>query len=232
MRNHDQIILLDSSIFQFQIYTFLLENAPYSLLKSFLYQIYQLLVEFDPVLIYFYRDNVNDTIAYLEKNRGIPFFLNIWERDQHLPYYQTRPKGANGYKEFLRDYQKTAEKLFEFFPFKKLPLEISEGSWSKYVEMMLSELEIISTQISASSLPVGKYVNEEHEFEIMLEGSFMIDPTGTRKSLYKKTEKEYYVENLPVILYLDTPDKLVIKGEQLCDRWTTLGLEYKKIGIG
>ncbi|KQL54923.1 hypothetical protein AN964_16390 [Heyndrickxia shackletonii] len=229
IRKQDQIILLDSSIFQFQIYTFLLENASFSLLETFLSKIYGLLREFNPVLIYFYRDNVNDTITYMEEDRGIQFFINIWERDQHLPYYQNRPKGANGYKEFLRDYQKTAEKLFEIFPFKKLPFEISEGNWSKYVQMILSELEIILTEISVSSLPVGKYVNEELGFEIRLEGSFMIDPTGTRKCLYKKTENEYYIENLPVILYLETPDKLVIKGEQLCDRWTTLGLVYRRI---
>ncbi|MGV3464166.1 MAG: hypothetical protein ACO1OT_02600 [Heyndrickxia sp.] len=224
-----QIILLDSSIFQFQIYTFLLEEAPVEILKTFLNRIYDIIAEFKPLLIYLYRENVNETINYIEESRGIQFFTRIWERDRHLPYYQHRPKGSEGYKEFLRDYQGIAEVLQKEFPYSKLSIDISEGNWNHYTSRILNAVSIEQMELPSSFLHNGKYTNKKLGYEMTIKNMVLMDPSGAKKRIYPKANNQFYIENLPVVLHLADPETLIIAGEQLCDRWTTLGLKYKRV---
>jgi len=84
-------------------------------------------------------------------------------------------------------------------------------------------------EIPSLFLKNGKYINKKLGYEITIENMVLIDPSGAKKRMYPKAENEFYIENLPVVLQFIEPDTLKIAGEQLCDRWTTLGLEYKRV---
>ncbi|ARU60795.1 hypothetical protein CBW65_06585 [Tumebacillus avium] len=128
----DEIVILDSSIFQFQVYSFLLAGKRYEDLHCFIERLFDIISPLNPSLVYFYRENTNDTIDYLIQERGVRFLESIWERDRNQPYYKDRPSGSEGYKMFLLDYAEYANRLFTIAPVPKLALEITEGCWSKY----------------------------------------------------------------------------------------------------
>jgi len=66
----DSVYILDSSIFQAQIFTFLWDNAPCERLERFVDKLCEIVKHMKPLLIYLYRENTEATIDYLEKDRG------------------------------------------------------------------------------------------------------------------------------------------------------------------
>lgn len=224
------LVILDSSIFQFQIYTFLLKDSSYTVLQEFIEKLFSIVEELNPKLIYFYRENVEDTISYLENTRGISFFEQIWKRDRHNPYYQNRPRGAEGYREFLRDYHAAAQNLFRITPFEKIGVEISKGDWNHYVSNMFSFLDIHETKIDKQiDFPIGIYENKELNTRIEIVEGYVFVPSGKKKRLIPRRESEFYIEDMPTILNFENPGRAIVKGEQLIDRWTTLQTEFVKV---
>lgn len=223
----DEIIILDSCIFQFQIYTFILADAPFIQLKSFIEVIYKMISPLKPSLIYMYRNDTEDTIDYLVEGRGTEFLERIWERDKHQPYYRNRPAGAEGYKMFLREYGKYARMLFDSAPLNKLSLEITERRWKDYVDLLLNFLNIYDIPSPSFTMPHGTYRCKELNQQLQLVEGHIITPDGAKKQLVPKSSSEFYIHDLPVIIRMDG-ESIIIKGEQLCDRWTINGAIYHK----
>ena len=223
----DTVYILDSSIFQAQIFTFLWDNAPYERLEKFVNKLCCIIKCLNPVLIYLYRENSEDTIKYLEKNRGIQGLTNIYERDKSRPYYQDKPKGAEGFKQFLRDYANYAKLLFDSVDCKKLAIEISETDWVTYENKMLSFLKIENIPSPEFLPPNGVYKNEEFNYEITVDGLMITDPDGSRKKLTPKTANEFYIECLPMILRFEEK-QIIMTGLQINAHWSTTGMKYIK----
>lgn len=228
-KESSSIILVDSSIFQYQIYTFLLERSPVEYLKNFIKDILTIISDLNPLLIYFYRENVEETISFLNKKRGEDFFIEIYNRDKHLPYYQDKPSGVDGYTAFLRDYNHIANQLYTIYPYPKIGIEISNGDWKSFTQKYLDCFNLqFNLQIIASNTYQGIFINNNLDKFIEVNGLTITDPNGHLKKLIPKSTNEFYIENLPVILKFKTPNKIVIEGEQLIDRWTTFGTEFIK----
>lgn len=229
-KEKDLVVILDSSIFQFQIYTFLERDMPFQDLEKFVNRLFTIISELHPTLIYIYRENIEAAIAKIENSRGIEFLQRIWERDCHQKYYQNRPSGAEGYREFLRDYDTWARQLFEVTPFKKLGIEVTNENWEQHVSEMLSFLDIEKVSFNQIGLyPIGKYVNKILNLTIEIKEGYLIDPSGKKKALIQRNLNEFYIEDLPTILNFEEPKRLIIKGEQLIERWTTTNTVFVKV---
>ena len=237
MQDKGTIYILDSSIFQAQIFPFLWENAGYERLEIFVNKLCEIVKRMNPSLIYLYRENAEDTIDYLEKERGTQWLKNTWERDKSRPYYQGRSKSAEEFKQFLRDYANYAGLLFNSIDLgdcRKISVEISKSDWASYENKMLSFLEIENIQSPEFFPPNGVYRNEELSYEITVDGLMITDPDGNNKKLTPKTANEFYAECLPMILrfedYEDFEDseRIIMTGTQINARWSTTGIVYKK----
>ena len=227
LKNRDEVYIIDSALFQFQIFTFLFKNRPFEELQAFINQIIEIIKPLNPCLIYLYRDNTETTIDYLENDRGTSYLDYLWNRDKAQPYYIGKPAGAESFKQFLRDYAGMAELLFDSFPENKISLEISDGNWISREDEMLSFLDLNRIQ-SPDTLPQnGVYTNEELNFVISVDGLSFTDPTGQIRKLFPKSHNEFYVDWLPTILRFDD-EKIIISGSQVSERWTKTGLIYKK----
>jgi len=226
MRDEGTVYVLDSSFFQAQIFFFLWNNAPYERLEKFIYKLYDAVKRLRPALIYLYRENTEASIAYLEKDRGIDGLESIWQRDKARPYYRDKPAGAEGFRQFLRDYAAFAGSLFDSLDCKKLSVEISQADWPRHRGEMLSFLALENMASPAFYPPNGTYANETQGFQIVVDGLTMIDPHGGERALTPKSENKFYVACLPVILRFEAPGQLVMSGMQICERWTTTGLKY------
>ena len=226
--NKDTVYILDSSIFQSQVFTFLWDNASYERLEKFVNILFGIVKYLNPTLIYLYRENSEDTIDYLEKNRGTQGLINIYERDKTRPYYQNKPKGANGFKQFLRDYAKSAELLFNSLDCKKISIEITELDWTNYENKMLSFLEIETIPSPNFVPPNGIYKNEEFGYKITVDGLMIIDPDGSNKKLTPKTANDFYIERLPMILHFEDSKQVIMTGLEINAHWSTTGMMYKR----
>ena len=229
IENGSGAAILDSGIFQYQLFTFVLKNAPYSALEQFIQKLIKIVKPLNPSLVYFYRENVNDTIDFLENLRGTQFMESIWERDKAEPYYRDKKKGAEGHKQFLRDYANIAMRLFEAVSCRKISIEITKQDWKTYEEEILSFLGAERMPNPDVLPPDGIFRNASLGMEIEVQGLSIKDPNGTKRILTPKSENEFYVECLPVILNFRGLNQMIISGGQICERWTTTGTQFVRV---
>jgi len=223
MAHRDTVYVLDSSIFQYQIFRYLLKNAPYERMERFVHKLLGIIKPLAPVLIYFYRDDTEATIDYIEADRGARFLEFMWNRDKAEPYYADKPEGANGHKCFLRDYARWAKTLFNSADCEKTAIEITKADWPRYEAQLLLSLGIEFAPDPSALPPNGVYRNDALDMEIIVEGLTMRDPTGKLRKLTPKSRGEFYVECLPVVLDFAKPGYLLVSGGQICERWTMNG---------
>ena len=228
LKNREEVYIIDSAIFQFQIFTFLFKNRSYEELQSFVDQIIEIIQPLNPCLIYLYRNNTEATIDYLEKDRGTDYLDYLWNRDKDQPYYTGKQPGAESFKQFLRDYAILVDRLFNAFPSSKLSLEISDGNWADLEDEMLSFLDIHRMPNPEAFTQNGVYKNEAFGFVISVDGLSFIDPSGKARKLIPKSHNEFYIDWLPTVLRFEE-NKIIISGSQICDQWTTTGMTYNKI---
>jgi hypothetical protein len=219
---------LDGSFFQAQIFNFLWNNEPYKSLEVFINKIFNIVKCLNPHLIYLYRDNTELTINYLGNDRGEQGLRNIWERDKTRPYYQDKPKGIEGFKQFLRDYADSAKQLYKMLNCKKICIEITKGNWKSYEDGMLSFIGIKNISPPKYLPSNGRYKNKQFNYEIIVSNLSMTDPNGKTRNLTPKNANEYYVECLPIVLNFEEAEQMIISGIQISEHWTTIGMVYKK----
>lgn len=228
-RKGETVFLLDSAVFQFQIFTFLLKNQPFDSLKGFVGRLFKILQPLSPALVYFYRADTEDAIRFLEERRGTRFLEGIWERDRNESYYRDRPRGAEGQRTFLRDYARIAEALFQQTDCRKLHVDITGQDWEYYENELLSFTGIGRRPYPRFPAPQGTYQNENLSFRLSINGLELTDPSGIKRLLTPKSEREFYVDCLPSILRLDGQEIITVTGGQISERWTATGTEFVRI---
>lgn len=72
----------------------------------------------------------------------------------------------------------------------------------------------------------GVFINKTLGQSIKVHGLSIKDPNSVERALIPKSDNEFYVECLPVVLRFIGQNKIVVSGEQICERWTTLGTQF------
>lgn len=228
VRDEDTIFILDSSLFQYQIFTYLLKAEAYERLEAFVRKIEECIKQLNPLLIYLYRENTEDSIEYLKTQRGEQDLVSMWERDKGEPYYQSKQKDASAFCDFLKDYAAFAEGLFETLKFDKRKIEISENNWRSYEDEMLGLLGIDRVEIPAYKAIEGTYVNPEHGFSFTIRDNVMKDPEGVQRHLSPRSQDEFFVEGIPTILQFFGERSIRLWGQQIIPQWTETGTIYTR----
>ena len=224
----DTVYILDSSIFQYQIFTYLLKAAPYERLKAFICKIAELIKTLNPLLIYLYRENTEDTIAFMKERRGEQNLESTWERDKGAPYYQNKQDDVTAFYDFLKDYARYAEDLFETFEFDKRKIEISSNNWRAYEDEMLELLDIHRVETQEYKALDGTFENAERGFSFTIKDNVMQDPEGITRRLTPKSQDEFFVEGIPTILRFFGDNSIRLLGRQIMAQWTETGAVYTK----
>lgn len=109
-------------------------------------------------------------------------------------------------------------------------LELTKEQWSIYEEKLLSFLELKNLQNPEIKCSYnGTYRNEEIDIEIKIEEGYLINGRRNRRKLIPKSYCDFYIHNLPVRIKFINQDNFQIEGEQINERWTTVGLIYHKM---
>ena len=228
LQDGSKVYIVDSAIFQYQIFRFLFENRPSEELQSFVSEIEDIISPLRPSLVFLYRENAEATIDYLEKDRGTSYLEYLYQRDKDRPYYRDKGDGAESFKQFLRDYSTMVNLLYHSFAGNRISLEISKGNWTDLEDEMLSFLGVGRTPDIEACAPAGIYQNRDLGYSIKVEPLSIIDPEGAERKLTPKSQNEFYVDWLPVILRFEKGG-LIVAGSQICDRWSATGMRYDRI---
>ncbi|MBP5452352.1 MAG: hypothetical protein J6Y16_08970 [Treponema sp.] len=230
MQDENTVFILDSSFFQYQIFTYLLKAAPYKRLESFVGKITECIKPLNPLLIYLYREHTEDSIAFLKEQRGGQDLVSTWERDRGEPYYQNKQKDVTAFYDFLKDYATYAKDLFETVNFDKRKIEISKNNWKTYEGEILGLLEINRVEIPAYKAMEGTFVNAEYGLSFTIRDNVMKDPEGVQRQLSPKSQEEFFVEGIPTILQFFGESSIRLCGQQIIPQWTETGTVYTKEG--
>ena len=225
---NDTIYILDSSIFQYQIFTYLLNGACYPRLARFVHSVMKKLNPLRPVLIYLYREKREDSIAFIEKQRGMNDLQSTWERDRERPYYRNKQQDVTAFFDFLRDYADCASRLYDELNCEKIKIEITAQDWPRYEARMLAFLGIPRRDAPAYKAVDGMYENTALGASFTIRDGIMTDPEGARRRLLPKSPTEFFIEGLPEILCFDGDASATLCGQQIIPQWSETGTVYTR----
>ena len=224
----DAIYIMDGGIFQYQIFTYLLNGAEYPRLAGFVRGIMDLLRPLRPALIYLYREEAGDSIAFIEKQRGIGALESTWERDKRRPYYRNKQQDVTAYFDFLKDYADWASRLYDESECEKLRIEVTAQNWDLYEAEMLRFLGIARREAPSFQARDGTYVNAALGASFSIKDGILTDPEGARRRLSAKTPTEFFIEGLPETLCFIGDDAVKLCGQQIIPRWSETGTVYTR----
>ncbi len=227
LRN-DTVFILDSSVFQYQIFTFLLNGATYRRLAHFVRGIMNMLTPLRPALIYLYREKTEDSIAFIEKQRGMKDLESTWKRDKGRPYYRNKQQDVTAFFDFLTDYADCAAGLYGESECDKLKIEITAQTWDVYEAQMLSFLGIARQDAPSCKAKDGTYGNAAIGASLSIKDGILTDPEGTGRKLSPKSPTEFFIEGLPEILCFIGDDTVMLCGQQIIPRWSETGTVYTR----
>ena len=228
LQREGTVYILDSSIFQYQIFTYLLDGAEYARPAGLVRKIMAMLKPLDPALIYLYRENTEDAIAFLAQQRGQDDLQSAWERDRDRPYYRNRQNDVTAFYDFLKDYADWASRLFGEADCEKLRIEVSAQSWREYEDRMLRFLGAGRREAPSGRAKDGTYVNAGLGFSFSIRDGVMTDPEGTVRRLTPKGPDEFFIENLPETLRFFSEDSAGFRGQPIIPQWSENGLVYRR----
>ena len=224
---NDTIYILDSSIFQYQIFTFLLNGTDYQRLAGFVHSIMNMLRPLRPALIYLYREKTEDSISFIEERRGMKDLESTWERDKERPYYRNKQQDVTAFFDFLKDYADCAARLYDESGCDKLRIEITAQTWDVYEKEMLRFLGIAHKKAPSCKAKDGTYVNTAIGASLSIKDGILTDPEGTKRRLSPKTPTEFFMEGLPEILCFED-ESVKLCGQQILPQWSETGTVYTR----
>jgi thymidylate kinase len=235
----DHIVLLDGSLFQWQIHGQAMDGVPKETIQNFVHQLMEIIAPLNPVLIYLYQKDADYAIERLRQIRGDRFAETIYQRDADRVYYQGTPpeRGAAKFYQLLRELREMYGEMFAEAPVRKLAIDNSQGEWGQYEQQMLDFLELTRVSDPVVSESVlrnlqGSYKNETLQMEIKayVENGALLMQRGSRwvRKLIPKRELTFYVPDLSVEITFE-PDKLIVSGIPTTDAWTEVETEFLRV---
>ncbi len=227
LRN-DTIYILDGTIFQYQIFTFLLNGADHQRLAGFVRIILNMLRPLHPALIYLYREKTEDAIAFMEKQRGMKDLESTWERDKERPYYRNKQQDVTAFFDFLKEYADCAARLYDESECDKLRIEITAHAWDVYEAEMLRFLGIAHQDAPPCMAKDGTYVNAATGASLSIKDGILTDPEGAKRRLFPRSPTEFFMEGLPEILCFEEDGSVKLFGQQIIPQWSETGTVYTR----
>ena len=207
---------------------YLLNGADYPRLTKFVHSIMDLVEPLHPALIYLYREKTEDSIAFIEKHRGVKDLESIWQRDKGKPYYRNKQQDMTAYFDFLEDYADCASRLYDGSECDKLKIEVTAQTWDIYEAEMLRFLGIPYREAPSCKAQDGTYLNAALGASFSIKDGILTDPEGVRRRLSPKTPAEFFIEGLPETLFFCGDGSVKLCGQQIIPQWSETGTVYTR----
>lgn len=141
----DQRYIAESVFFQNAVAMFLMGGAQQAMLLAYAQEVQNITKSLNPILIYFYQNNVAATLRKICTLRGQAFEEELIHHMERFPYLRRRKlKGLYGVTMLWQDIRAITDTLFDEYDGPKLAIETSEGNWQAYREQILEFLNLPS----------------------------------------------------------------------------------------
>ncbi len=127
------ISVFDGQLFHGDFTCLFLMACPPQRLHEYVHTVLQLAQPLQPMLIYYYQDDVTEALDRIGAQRGARWVESQVDWRVASPYGQRRGLvGSNGWKQLYRDYRLLTDECLQALPIPKLAIETSPGEWSDY----------------------------------------------------------------------------------------------------
>jgi len=108
-------------------------------------------------------------------------------------------------------------------------MDITEDAWGRYTRALSTFLPLkeVACLHSARFDVDWNCVSAHFKRQIIIKGDQLITPSGARKKPISREDGRFNLSDLPVVVRVEL-DRLIIRGEPLCERLTTPGTVFVK----
>jgi hypothetical protein len=137
----DQPYIAESVFFQNAVAMFLMGGAEEAMLVEYAQEVQKITKSLNPMLIYFYQNDVDVALRKICTIRGQAFEEELLHHMERFPYlYQRNLKGLDGVTTLWQNIRAITDTLFDEYAGHKLAIETSEGNWQAYRQQILEFL--------------------------------------------------------------------------------------------
>jgi hypothetical protein len=201
----NEIMIMDGTLFQCTIGVLLEMDVKVPIIRQYANQIPDILKPLNPILIYFYQNDVEKalTTAYQQREDKWRRRVNAFVLD--AKFFKNRKLcGLDGYIEYNRVLRNLTDSLYSEYDLRKISIENSSGDWNRYHHIIAEFLSVplIETDNIQHSDYVGVYRDSE----------------STRECLIKKNDNKLEIHGyytMPKYLLLKECDNFFVQGKPI-----------------
>ena len=233
----NQVLILDSSFLQTPVGGQLLMNVPPEEILADVFRVERAIEKLNPVLIYFYQEDVGTALSRISSQRGPWFASYLIELFNASPY--GRAKHVQKYEDVIEAIQASRQfmdSIFENLRLRKLAIENSAGDWKQYRNaitdlLSLPPIEISSVPIANAGKIAAKYrrADRSEEFVIDFDETGLFFESESKWRLIPRTESTFYTEAMCIELKFNTDEYGVARTVELSGPLPTLPQIWNRV---
>ncbi|QJD83038.1 hypothetical protein [Cohnella herbarum] len=159
VQEKDCVVLIDSTFFGYLTWSLFPMDVPIEEIEVYLYAIENILSPCKPSLIYFYQNDVYQSLKNICDKRGNGtserFIHNacesIYGRKRNLT-------GFEGMVSFWKDYRQFTDGIVENIGFRKIAVDTANGDWDEYLKDVSDFLGITKAATVANLEDIDSYI--------------------------------------------------------------------------
>ena len=201
----NEIMIMDGTLFQCTIGVLLEMDVELAAIRQYANQIPDILKPLNPILIYFYQDDVEKalTTAYQQREGKWRRRVNAFVSDARF-FKNRKLCGLDGYIEYNRVLRNITDDLYSEYKIKKISIENSDGDWNRYHHIIAEFLSV--PLIEPDNVQHGEYVGVYRDGE------------STRECLIRRNNNRLEINGyytIPKYLILKERDNFFVQGKAL-----------------
>src|SRR5690625_255459 len=160
----DKTVLIDSCFFGYLTWSLFPFDVPEEVINEYTFAVEEIIKPFNPCLIYFYQDDVNQAMKKICDRREGNMENHLIQSATESPYGKNRSlTGFDGMVKYWEDYRSITDDIFNKLEISKLAIENSEGKYDNYFSQILDHLDLGNRPAkSVSNQELEEFVGTYH----------------------------------------------------------------------
>jgi uridine kinase len=199
----NEIMIMDGTLFQCTIGVLLEMDVEVAVIRQYANQIPDILKPLNPILIYFYQNDIERAIRTAYEQREDNWRRRVNDFVSSARFFENRKLcGLDGYIEYNRVLRNITDNLYSEYDLRKISIENSDGDWNRYHHIIAEFLSVplIEPDNVQHSDYVGVYRHGESTRECLI-----------RKNHNRLEINGYYT--IPKYLILKERDNFFVQGK-------------------
>jgi hypothetical protein len=139
----NEIMIMDGTLFQCTVGVLLEMDVEVPVIRQYANQIPDILKPLNPILIYFYQDDVEKALTTAYQQREVKWRRRVNAFVSDARFFKNRKLcGLDGYIEYNRVFRNLTDILYSEYGLRKISIENSDGDWDRYHHIIAEFLSV------------------------------------------------------------------------------------------